>query len=246
MTLNPPSPSTNIPTQLSQVQLFKDLSEVELRSVWQMAHTRNYDAGEFLFLQGDPAERLYVLRSGRIKVLQLNPDGQQLILRMLGPWTLFAAVTLARKSSYPVSAQTVDACQALSWTRQDLMTLITQIPHLALNAMDLMAEHVQEFQDRYRELATERVERRLARTLLRLASQTGLKISEGVLINLPLTRQDLGEMIGATLYTVSRILSQWESQGLVLSSRERVIIHFPHGLVRIAEDLPDDSDSLSE
>jgi len=57
------------------------------------------------------------------------------------------------------------------------------------------------------------------------------------LIDMALTRQDLAEMTGTTLFTVSRILSQWESQGLVRSGRELVVIRYPHGLVKIAEDL---------
>jgi CRP/FNR family transcriptional regulator, nitrogen oxide reductase regulator len=103
--------------------------------------------------------------------------------------------------------------------------------------MQVLAGHVREFQNRYRELATERVERRLARTVLRLASQVGRKTDEGVLLDLPLTRQDLAEMSGTTLFTVSRILSQWEDQELVRAGRERLVIRFPHGLVSIAEDL---------
>jgi len=118
-----------------------------------------------------------------------------------------------------------------------MMLLVRQMPQLALNAIQFMAQHLQEFQDRYRELATQRVERRLARTILRLASQTGRKVEEGVLIDMPLTRQDLAEMSGTTLYTVSRTLSKWETDGLIISGREKVIIRFPHGLVAIAEDL---------
>jgi CRP-like cAMP-binding protein len=117
------------------------------------------------------------------------------------------------------------------------MDFIVTEPKLALNAVRMMADHVLEFQERFSQLATERVERRLARSILRLASQAGRKIEDGVLIDLPLSRQDLAEMNGTTLYTVSRIMSQWEEQGLVRLGRERVVIRFPHGLVRIAEDL---------
>jgi CRP-like cAMP-binding protein len=98
---------------------------------------------------------------------------------------------------------------------------------------------LRQFQDRLRELATERVERRLARMLLRLARQSGQKVTGGILIDLPLSRQNLAEMIGTTLYTVSRILSQWEAHGLVETGRERVVIRRPHGLVVIADDLPE-------
>jgi len=92
--------------------------------------------------------------------------------------------------------------------------------------------------DRYQELMTERVEQRVARALLRLARQVGQKADKGVLIGLPLSREDLAEMTGTTLYTVSRILSRWEDQDLVETGRERVLIRQPHGLVAIAEDLP--------
>lgn len=86
----------------------------------------------------------------------------------------------------------------------------------------------------------ERVERRIARTLLRLVRQSGRKVSEEVLIDIPLSRQDLAEMNGTTLFTVSRTLSQWEQQGLIQAGRERIVIVMPHGLVSIAEDLPVD------
>ena len=104
--------------------------------------------------------------------------------------------------------------------------------------MDLMTGYIQEMQERYHELATERVQQRIARVLLRLAAQSGRKMESGVLIDLSFSRQDLAEMTGTTLFSVSRILNQWETQGLVKVGREKVVVVFPHGLVRIAEDLP--------
>jgi CRP-like cAMP-binding protein len=109
---------------------------------------------------------------------------------------------------------------------------------LALNGLRMVAQRFRDLQRRYKELATERVERRVARTLLRLTRQTGKRTAEGVLLDLPLSRQDLGELTGTTLYTVSRILSRWEQEGLIITGRERVTVRKPHGLVSIAEDLP--------
>jgi CRP-like cAMP-binding protein len=111
-------------------------------------------------------------------------------------------------------------------------------PQISLNGLRLIAGRFRELQDRYRELATERVEQRVARALVRLTRQVGKRTEEGVLIDLPLSRQDLGEMTGTTLYTVSRIMSRWEQAGLVVTGRERIVIRNPHGLVIIAEDLP--------
>ena len=80
------------------------------------------------------------------------------------------------------------------------------------------------------------MERRVARAVLRLVRQAGKRIPEGVLIDIPLSRQDLAEMTGTTLYTVSRILSDWEQKGLVSTGRERVVLCKSHELVIIAED----------
>ncbi len=109
-------------------------------------------------------------------------------------------------------------------------------PRLALNALHLLAGQIRDLQERYRALSTERVERRVARALARLTQHAGQKVAGGVLINLPLSREDLAEMTGTTLYTVSRILSRWERDGLVELGRERILIRHPNGLVAIAED----------
>ena len=113
-------------------------------------------------------------------------------------------------------------------------------PQLAINGLNMVAQHFVQISDRYRELATERVERRVAHALLRLARQVGTKTDEGVLIDIPLTRQDLGEMTGTTLYTTSRILSEWERQGWIEAGRTRIVLQQPHRIVAIAEDLPSD------
>lgn len=223
---------------LTQIALFQGLSEVDLETVLKESREITFEQNSFLFYQDDPAERVFVLKSGRIKLYQLSDDGQQVLMRVMTPGMMFAAISIVEGATYPVSAEAAEAGQVLYWSHETILSLIEHYPRLAMNAIGVLAGHVREFQNRYRELATERVERRLARTVLRLASQTGRKTDEGVLLDLPLTRQDLAEMSGTTLYTVSRILSQWDSQGLVLAGRERLVIRFPHGLVSIAEDLP--------
>jgi CRP/FNR family transcriptional regulator, nitrogen oxide reductase regulator len=227
---------SNDTDHLSQVPLFKGLSLEEMHQITKIGRLRHAKLDEFYFFQGDPADSIFILRDGRVKLTQITTDGQQILLRIIVPWTLFAIVGLVSDRVYPVSAQVSEPASAYVWKREELMGFIHLYPRLATNAMQLMAGYVQEFQDRLREMATERVERRLARTLIRLANQSGKKTEEGVQIDLQLSRQDLAEMIGTTLYTVSRILSQWETAGLIVSGRERVVIRNPHGLVLIAED----------
>jgi CRP-like cAMP-binding protein len=141
-------------------------------------------------------------------------------------------------TAYPASAETVEETIVLGWDNETMIQLIGQYPCLGLNILHLLSVRLQELQDRLREMSTERVERRIARALLRLVSQLGRKAETGVLIDLPLSRQDLANMTGTTLYTVSRILSRWEGEGIIESGREKVLIKHPPRLVMIAEDLP--------
>jgi len=111
-------------------------------------------------------------------------------------------------------------------------------PYLSQSLMQLMTGYIMEMQERYRELATEKVERRIALTVLRLAAQVGKRAnSEETTVELPLSRQDVAEASGTTVFTVSRVLADWERRGLVEAGRERVVIRNPHALVQISEGL---------
>jgi CRP-like cAMP-binding protein len=228
--------------RLLQQLLFQGLDASQLQEIVGLAQQRQVPRGSFFFGQGDPASTLYVLVTGRVRILQVTLEGQQVLLRVLAPGEMFGGVALLGDAVYPASAEAAQDCVALAWDGKTLARLMERFPRMALNALRLLAGRLQELQDRYRELATERVERRVARTLLRLARQTGRKVEGGVLIDFPLSREDLAKMTGTTLYTVSRILSSWEKKGLIETGRQRVLIHFPHGLVAIAEDLPSPSD----
>ena len=222
--------------EIKQIPLFQGVPQHDISRLVQAAHRKRLQAGEFFFLQDDLAERMYVLLQGRVKLTQVGPDGQQALIKVVTPVNLFALVAMTTAESYLVTAQAAEDSQAIYWTRQELMDFVLQVPQMALNAMRIMAEQLQEIQERFRQVTTERVERRLAHTLIRLAAQTGKRVDEGILIDLTLTRQDLAEMSGTTLYTASRMLSRWEEQELVIADRERVIIRNPHGLAKIVQD----------
>jgi CRP/FNR family transcriptional regulator, nitrogen oxide reductase regulator len=222
--------------EIEKIPLFHGVPQNDLQAMVQAAHRKHLHAGEFFFLQGDEAERMYVLLQGRVKLSQVGPDGQQALIRVITPVSLFALVALTAPSSYLVTAQAAEDSQAIYWTRSELMETVIRVPTMAVNAMRIMAEQLQEIQERFRQATTEPVEKRLAHTLIRLADQSGKRVEEGILIDLTLTRQDLAEMSGTTLFTASRMLSRWQEQGLVIANREQVIIRNPHGLARLVEE----------
>lgn len=234
------SNSSNLDVRaLRQINLFEGLTENELQSICQAGRLSRVEQDAFFFYQGDPAERWYILTQGQVKMTQVGPEGQQVLVRMVAPYGEFGSVALLTgPTTYPLSAQAAEACLALTWDKPIITTLLSSYPRLAMNALRLMTERFRELQERYRELATERVEQRVARALLRLERQAGRRLEQGTLIDLSLSRQDLAEMTGTTLYTVSRILSQWEQQGLIKTGREKVVILNRPGLLSIVQELP--------
>jgi len=228
---------TGIQTAASST-ILRGLEPNEIHAVLENAHLSSLEDGAFYFMEGDPAERAYILLEGKVKLIQVTPDGQQVILGYLVPGRVYGIIAILKKVTYPVSAQAVGRCNAVYWDRDLLNRLMERYPRIALNALRIMAGQIRDFQNRVQDLSTQRVEQRIARAILRLARQSGRKVEVGVLIDLPLSRQDLAEMTGTTLFTVSRILKEWEKRGLVQSKRQQVVILFPHGLVQIAEDLP--------
>ncbi len=229
-------PQVQVLDVLSQAPVFRELGEAELSGMAGAARHRAAERGAFFFHEGDPAVRLYVLCEGQVRLNQVSVEGQQILLRFVSPGDPFGWIGCVGGSHYAASAEAVDDSIALYWDSETMASLMERHPRLAMAALRMLALQVQEMQERYRELATERVERRIARALLRLSGQTGRKVPGGILLDIRLSRQDLAEMTGTTVYTVSRILSRWEQAGLVKSRRERVLIRQPDALVGVAED----------
>lgn len=226
---------------LAKTTPFQELSTTTLQTVAQTICWRHVERHAFFFHQGDPATTFYILVQGRVRLTEVTPEGQQLLVRFVRPGEAIGIIAAMEQSVYPLAAQALEDCVALAWDSITLERLMERFPRIAINGLRLVAQRWHELEERYRELATERVERRIAQTLLRLAHQVGRREERGILIDLPLTRQDLAEMTGTTLYTVSRIISRWEDEQLVETGRERLLIRYPHGLTLIAEDLPHDS-----
>ncbi len=227
------------PADLRRVNVFKDTTDQDLKLLVEKGIQRSIEEGEFFFFQGDPATYLYVLLSGRAKLLQTNPAGQQVNLRIINEWQLFGALGAVRENAtYPATAQALESSTALALESSFLKEMMQTRPYLSQNLMQLMTGYIMEMQERYRELATEKVERRIALTILRLAAQVGQRTnSQEMTVELPLSRQDVAEASGTTIFTVSRVLADWERRGLVEAGRERVLIRNPHGLVQISEGL---------
>lgn len=227
----------NSPTLLSRAPIFAGLDAATMAALEASAKTRGAEAGDVFFHQGDPALTLHVLVAGDVKILQTDAAGHQVVIRVIRRGDMFGCSPVFTRGVYPATAEALVDSHAWTWDVATLEGIMDRSPGLARNALKVVGGRLAELQDRLLEVATERVEQRLARTLLRLVRQAGRKTEEGVVIDLPLSRQDLAELSGTTLFTVSRTLSRWEVEGLVKIGRKRVVIRNNHGLVALAEDL---------
>jgi CRP-like cAMP-binding protein len=222
---------------LGRLALFRDLTPAALREIAAAARPRTAAPGEAFFQEGDAAGSFFALQEGSVKLTQVSPDGAVVVLRMLSSGDAFGGVAAFGGGAYPVTATAVTAATALEWSGPVMAALMEKHPRLAMNAVRFVAARLHELQEQYRQLATEKVERRIARALLRLVRQSGRRVERGVLIDLPLSREDLAQMTGTTLYTVSRVLSRWEADGVLETGRQMVTVRRPHALTAIAEEL---------
>lgn len=223
---------------LRQVPLLHGLGPNDLSGVAATAQCRELERRRFFFREGTTADAVYVLNRGRVKLTQSTPTQAQVLLRFIAPGEMFGPTSFDGQP-YTISAEATRWSQAIAWKVPTMIALMERHPTMAVNALREMSARLQELRERYRELATERVEQRVAHALIRLARQAGWNAEGGLLlVDIPLSRQDLAEMTGTTLYTVSRILAGWERDGIIESGRQRLAILQPSAVQAIAEDLP--------
>jgi CRP-like cAMP-binding protein len=220
---------------LARSELFRGVALEALREVQAAASRRRFAAGETVFQQEDAAAMVYVVVVGRLRVTQTATDGQQIIIRYLGPGEVAGYASLIGGDVYPGTVVAVDDSHLIAMPSGVLRDIMARHASIAINAAQLLGARYRDLQVRLREMATEKVDRRIAHTLLRLAQQAGRRTARGVEIVFPLSRQDLAEMCGTTLHTASRTLSGWEARGIVDSGRRRVVIAKPDLLRDLAE-----------
>jgi CRP-like cAMP-binding protein len=222
-------------TLIRDLPLFERMDDAALDDVLQQASSQRYAAGETAFEQGGAAERFFVLLHGRLRVTQVTPEGHQVVVRMVSPGDLFGIAKVLQRTDYPGTATAVLESVALAWPMSAWSDVVDDYPAFAVNAMQVMGERLQEAQSRIREFSTEAVERRVGHAVLRLARQSGYPEGNGIRIDFPISKQDIAEMTGTTLHTVSRILTAWEEAGLVGTGRQKLLVKNPHHLLLIAD-----------
>ena len=213
---------------------FRDMDESALRALLMQARSQRIAKGVHIFIQGQPAREFFLLLDGHIRVVKLTPQGDQFVPRYISSGELFGIAMALGVDAYPADAVAARDCVILVWPNTLWPDLVANHPTFATNTLATVGKRLAETQLQLAELATERVEQRVANAVLKLAKQTGKKTAEGIVIDFPVSRQDISDMTGTTLHTVSRLLSAWETAGWVKSGRQKITLTDGHRLVLIA------------
>jgi CRP-like cAMP-binding protein len=219
----------------TQSGLFAGMSGDEQATLLARGRRRTLDAGEVLFSQGDPALYCYYVVENRLKLSLVHEEGKEAIVRFINPGEITAAAAVFRGKTYPATAVAVGTVAVVAWDRSTMLEMMRICPGLAINLLQVVVDRLDEIQNRYLQLSAEQVDQRIARAVLRIMQQSGRKTDDGIEIDFKISRQELADYTGTTLYTVSRVLSAWEKKGWVALGRERIAVTDPHALVGYAE-----------
>jgi CRP-like cAMP-binding protein len=223
---------------LAQSSLFAPLSEEERSDLARFFAPQGYEKDEYLFWEGEPAEWLLFVTEGQVKMIKHSESGRETILATFGPGQIVGEVGVLVGEVYPATAQALEPTGTLSLRRDDYVALVQRHPDLAWALIQELGRRLQGAHETIRSLAVERVERRVARVVLRMANTAGERLDNGaVRITVQLSRQDVADMAGTVIETAIRALSKFQKQGLVETREGHIVLLKPHQLVAIAEEL---------
>jgi CRP/FNR family transcriptional regulator, nitrogen oxide reductase regulator len=228
-----PIGAAEIQSLLRSAPIFRNLTGTECREIVSLALERRYPNRQLIVHEGDERREVLLLVSGRVKISQISQTGDEVIFRIRRGGDIIAGLGMSPGESHCSTIRAMEPCHLLSWKAEDFERLCSRSTALQRNVIQIMKGALQVLQECFCELATLKVSARLARTLLRLAEQEN-RGNENV--HIPLTCEELGQMAGTTLFTVSRLLNKWAEQGLLHPEKRGIVIEDLVGLLAIADE----------
>lgn len=222
--------------KLGMVPFFHDLSESELREVNKKFTADHFPKGENIFRQGDISTMLRVVVAGNVKLVYHTPEGQSVLLDMLKPGDFFGNPTADSSDVYNETAETQTTACIISIRNSDFREFMQRYSSVSIAVLEIMADRLNESRERIQHLSTLSVKKRLAHILYNLAKKFGEDNRHGLLIQLPLSRRDLADMIGTSAETTSRIMSQFQEENLITSGRQWIAVNDLKELLRISSE----------
>ncbi|MBI2954134.1 MAG: Crp/Fnr family transcriptional regulator [Chloroflexi bacterium] len=217
----------SIAEHLQRVDVFTSLKREEIAPLFKGVLSREYSPGTILFGPDESSERLFVLKTGRVDIYRLTPNGKRLMVRRLGPGTIFGEMGLLGQSLQGCFAEAAEPCLVCIATREHLLDVLKQHPEVALRILEVVGSHLRQVEERLEQSAYSPVQVRLASFLV-----SNMDASNGTVVGY--THEDIGDTIGALRPTVTEALRLLSQRGLVEVRRKQILITNRRGLEELA------------
>lgn len=205
-------------------KIFSTLKDNELKRISTLFGKINLKKDEYIFNEGDDSEWFYLVAKGRVKIVKHTIMGKDVILEVMLPGDIFGGIAVLDKKPYPASAKAMEQATVIRINRQNLLKIMDEYPILKLEIVKYFSERLRDAHEMLKNIATERVEKRIASLLLKLSEKIGIEDGDYKKIDFTLTRQEIADMVGTTVETCIRTMSKFQKLGLTRSSGGRIFI----------------------
>lgn len=215
--------------------VFAALPPKEIDALAAVAREERLRPREYVFMEGDPAQWLCVVRSGRVKILRHSRTGKDVVLELLGSGEVFGGVAVFERRPYPAAAQATETSVIVKVPGDAVIGLAERHPSIIREMALMIGRRLRSAHDSVKSLSVDPVEARLAAALLRLADREGTRSRQGLTLPFHLTRQSLADMTGTTVETTIRIVSRWIRDDLVADEGGRLVLRDLEALRALGE-----------
>jgi CRP-like cAMP-binding protein len=213
-------------------ELLQGMATGDLANVLQAATLRRIPARSIIAREGHRADEMFLIIQGRARTFTTTSRGEKvLLMRIPAGDPSGGRALLLRPTEYLVSTEAVTECTVLVWSRTSILSLTKQYPVLLENALMIASEYFAILRDMLVAASHHTASERIAQVLANLSREVGRKGFEGMVINI--SNEDLANEANVTIFTVSRMLGEWQKKGLVVKRRGQVVVRSPEELVRI-------------
>lgn len=189
-----------------------------------IATVQHYGKGDFVFHSGAPGSNVYFLRSGKVKIHQLSPLGREVILWFCFAGEIFGLAEVARGGGRVVNAQACEPSEVLAVAQEKFRGFLDHHPRIAMLSMQVLSSRLRVLGDMFVNLVADDVNTRIAKLILRLSARYGTRVGKEIFLNIPLTHQEIADMVGTSRQTVTSALSALKRRGVLSIDSHRIHI----------------------
>lgn len=228
-------PETDLPV-IAPSDFLNQLAPGDHDALLQLAERKRFSKGDFVFCAGDPGKNVYFLLGGRVKIYELSPLGREVILWFCFPGEIFGLAEVARGGGRVVYAQACEDSEVLAVSQKQFRAFLKAHPDVAFLSMQVLASRLRVLGEVLANLVSDDVNTRVAKLILRLGARYGKRVGKEIHLDIPLTHQEIADMVGTTRQTVTAVLGQLKRQGVLSIDSHRIQIESEELLSEMTQD----------